>query len=149
MRIGIGIAVVVAIGLIWSVAVMFPRGQTGNKVGHPLIQPPRGYGNRFAWQIVRDLLGGGARHHPAAFSLFSEVLSAALIGRAAVMTTTDKDFAYRIDRWDTQGRNIVQHVANVDDLVLAMAAYEAARKHWPGETVTLREGARVIRDSRQ
>jgi hypothetical protein len=65
------------------------------------------------------------------------------------MTTTDTDFAYRIDRWDTQRRNIIQHIANVDDLVLAMVAYEAARKHWPGETITLREGARVIKDSRQ
>ena len=32
------------------------------------------------------------------------------------MTTAEIDFAYRIDRWDTQGRNIIQHIANVDDL---------------------------------
>jgi hypothetical protein len=64
------------------------------------------------------------------------------------MTKTDTDFAYRIDRWDTHGHNIIQHIANVDDLVLAMAAYEAARKHWPGETITLREGSRVIKDTR-
>ena len=45
MRKGIGIAVVVAMGLIWSVAVMSqlgPRGQRGNEVGSgypdPLIQ---------------------------------------------------------------------------------------------------------------
>jgi len=65
------------------------------------------------------------------------------------MTNTDTDFAYRIDRWDTHGRKIIQHIANVDDLVLAMAAYEAARKHWPGQTITLREGERVIKDSHQ
>ena len=65
------------------------------------------------------------------------------------MTTAEIDFAYRIDRWDTQGRNIIQHIANVDDLGLAMAAYEAACKRWPGETITLREGARVIKDSCQ
>jgi hypothetical protein len=64
------------------------------------------------------------------------------------MTKTDTDFAYRIDRWDTHGHNIIQHIANVDDLVLAMAAYEAARKHWPGELITLREGARVVKDTR-
>jgi hypothetical protein len=78
----------------------------------------------------------------------SGMISAALIGRATVMTNTDTNFTYRIDRWDTHGRNIIQHIANVDDLVLAMAAYEAARKHWPGELITLREGARVVKDTR-
>ena len=63
-------------------------------------------------------------------------------------TNTDTNFTYRIDRWDTHGRDIIQHIANVEDLVLAMAAYEAARKHWPGEPITLREGARVIKDTR-
>jgi hypothetical protein len=62
--------------------------------------------------------------------------------------TEKTDFAYRIDRWDTNGNNIIQHIANIDDLGLAMAAYEAACKHWPDEIVTLRQGACVVRDSR-
>ena len=32
--------------------------------------------------------------------------------------------------------------------MVAMAAYEAACRHWPGETITLRQGARV-EDSRK
>jgi hypothetical protein len=65
------------------------------------------------------------------------------------MTTTKTHFDYRIDRWDIDGGNIIQHIANIDDLALAMAAYEAACKNWPGEKITLRQGARVIKDSRQ
>ena len=33
--------------------------------------------------------------------------------------------------------------------MVAMATYEAACRHWPGETITLRQGARVIEDSRK
>jgi hypothetical protein len=66
-----------------------------------------------------------------------------------MMTTAETEFAYRIDRWDTSGGNIIQHIANMNDLELAMAAYEAACKQWPGEIITLRQGARVIEDSRQ
>jgi hypothetical protein len=36
-----------------------------------------------------------------------------------------------------------------EDLMVAMAACEAACRHWPGETTTLRQGARVIEDSRK
>ena len=56
--------------------------------------------------------------------------------------------AYCIDRWDTYGGNIVHHIAIIDDLKLAMAAYEAACKWWPGETITLRQGARIIKANR-
>jgi hypothetical protein len=64
------------------------------------------------------------------------------------MTTVETDFAYRIDRWDTYGGNIVHHIANMNDLGLAMAAYEAACKLWPGELITLRQGARIIKATR-
>ena len=64
------------------------------------------------------------------------------------MTTTKTDFAYRIDRWDPSG-NVVQRVADVDDLAVAVETYEAACKRWPGNCFTLREGFRVIADSRQ
>ena len=65
------------------------------------------------------------------------------------MTISETDFAYRLDRWDTNGGNIIHHIANIDDLELAMAAYEAACKRWPGNCFTLRQGSRVIADSRQ
>jgi hypothetical protein len=64
------------------------------------------------------------------------------------MTTAETDFAYRIDRWDTYGGNIIHHIANMNDLELAMAAYEAACKQWPREVITLRQGARIIKASR-
>ena len=64
------------------------------------------------------------------------------------MTISETDFAYRLDRWDTYGGNIIHHIANIDDLELAMAAYEAACKRWPGETITLRQGARIIKATR-
>ena len=60
----------------------------------------------------------------------------------------ETDFAYRLDRWDTYGGNIIHHIAIIDDLELAMAAYEAACKRWPGETITLRQGARIIKATR-
>lgn len=56
-------------------------------------------------------------------------------------------FAYRIDRWDPSG-NVVQHVADLDDLAVALATYEAACKRWPDDCLTLRHGPRVIADSR-
>ena len=66
------------------------------------------------------------------------------------MTTpnTDFAFAYRIDRWDLSN-NEIQHVANVDDLTVALATYEAACERWPKHCLTLRQGSRVIADSRQ
>ena len=58
-------------------------------------------------------------------------------------------FTFRIDRWDRDGHTIMDHIAGSEDLMVAMAAYEAACRHWPGETTTLRQGARVIEDSRK
>ena len=63
------------------------------------------------------------------------------------MTTAETEFAYRIDRWDTYGGDIIHHIANMNDLELAMAAYEAACKQWPDEVITLRQGARIIKAS--
>jgi hypothetical protein len=64
------------------------------------------------------------------------------------MAVTRTQFAYRIDRWDTNG-NAVEHVADVDDLKVAVAVFKAACERWPGGDITLRQGARVIADSRQ
>jgi hypothetical protein len=58
-------------------------------------------------------------------------------------------FSFRIDRWDRDGNTVMDHVAAVENLMVAMAAYEAACRHWPGETITLRQGVRIIEDSRK
>ena len=44
---------------------------------------------------------------------------------------------------------VVQPVADIDDLAVAVETYEAACKRWPGKCFTLRQGSRVIADSRQ
>ena len=58
-------------------------------------------------------------------------------------------FTYRIDLSDADGDNVVKHLADIDDLIVARATYEAACKRWPGERVTLRQRIRIIEDSRQ
>jgi hypothetical protein len=57
-------------------------------------------------------------------------------------------FPYRIDRWD-DGKSVAEHLADIDDLIVARAIYEAACKRWPGQRITLRQEARVIEDSRE
>jgi hypothetical protein len=58
-------------------------------------------------------------------------------------------FSFRIDRWDRDGNTIMDHVAGVENLMVAIAAYEAACRHWPDETITFRQGAHIIEDSRK
>jgi hypothetical protein len=43
------------------------------------------------------------------------------------------------DRW----------IGGVEDYQLALATYRAACERWPGAPITLRQGARVIEDSRR
>ena len=59
------------------------------------------------------------------------------------------NFAHRIDMWDDDGENIVEQLAGIEDCELAMAAYQFAVQRWPKAAVTLRQGARVIKDSRK
>ena len=40
-------------------------------------------------------------------------------------------------------------VAGVEDYQVALATYRAACERWPGTPITLRQGARVIEDSRR
>jgi hypothetical protein len=35
-------------------------------------------------------------------------------------------FSFRIDRWDRDGNTVMDHVAGVENLIVAMATYEAA-----------------------
>jgi hypothetical protein len=58
-------------------------------------------------------------------------------------------FAYRIDAWDANGEKVIEHLAGVEDLQVAKATYLAACQRWPGTPITLRQGTRVIEDSRR
>jgi len=42
-----------------------------------------------------------------------------------------KQFAHRIDLWDDDGANLVDHLAGVADLDVAAATYRAACRRWP------------------
>ena len=59
------------------------------------------------------------------------------------------NFPYRVDLWDDDGENIVDLLAEVGNLYVAMDTYRAAVKRWPKAMITLRHGARVIEDSRR
>jgi len=59
------------------------------------------------------------------------------------------NFAHRIDMWNDDGETIVEQLAGIDDCELAMAAYQFAVERWPKTTITLRQRARVIKDSRK
>jgi hypothetical protein len=61
---------------------------------------------------------------------------------------TRTHFGHRIDLLDREGE-IVEHLAGVEDSLLADATYEAALRRWPKVAIILRQGARVIRDSRK
>ena len=65
------------------------------------------------------------------------------------MAVTRTHFAFRIDLWTADGESIVEHVAGVEDYQLALATYRAAVQRWPGAALTLRQGARLIEDSRR
>ena len=63
---------------------------------------------------------------------------------------TRTHFAYRIDIWSKpNAESLVEHVAGVEDYDVALATFHAACKRWPYTPITLRQGARVIEDSRR
>jgi hypothetical protein len=64
------------------------------------------------------------------------------------MTTTKTQLIYIIDRWDAKG-HATEHVAEIDDLTVAMATYKVACERWPDDTLFLKQGSRVIADSRR
>jgi hypothetical protein len=69
--------------------------------------------------------------------------------KEADMTTLRTHFTFRVDTWTPDGESIVEHVAGVEDYQVALATYRAACERWPGTPITLRQGARVIEDSRR
>jgi hypothetical protein len=69
--------------------------------------------------------------------------------RTHVTKKTRTRFTFRIDTWTPDGESIVEHVAGVQDLQVALATYLAATQRWPGIPITLRQGTRVIEDSRR
>jgi hypothetical protein len=51
-----------------------------------------------------------------------------------------------IDRWDdATGSNLYEHLAGVNDLLLARATFAAAVKRRPHSKITLRNGARIMK----
>jgi hypothetical protein len=71
------------------------------------------------------------------------------LGQRTMAINYRSHFAYRIDAWDADGENVIEHLAGVEDLQVAKATYLAACQRWPGTPITLRQGTRVIEDSRQ
>jgi hypothetical protein len=51
--------------------------------------------------------------------------------------------------WTIDGQYVLDHLAGIEDFQLAQATYRAACQRWPGTVITLRQGAKVIEDSRQ
>src|SRR5262249_58773409 len=69
--------------------------------------------------------------------------------KRAEMTTRRTHFTFRVDTWTPDGETVVEHVAGVEDYHVALATFRAACERWPGTPITLRQGARVIEDSRR
>src|SRR5262245_34671789 len=62
-------------------------------------------------------------------------------------TTTRRSFAHRIDLWDSIEEKMVEHLAGVEDVELAMTTFRAACERWPSAKITLQAGAKE--DSRR
>jgi hypothetical protein len=58
-------------------------------------------------------------------------------------------YTYVVELWDSSGENVVDLLTEVGDLQIARDTYQAALKRWPGGVITLRQGVRVIEDSRR
>ena len=64
------------------------------------------------------------------------------------MAVTRTHLVYRVELWDSSGANVVDLLAEVRDLQVAMDTYRSAVRRWPGGVITLRQSARVLEDSR-
>ena len=60
----------------------------------------------------------------------------------------DEHLPFRIELWDDADRHIEEVIALASDFASACGAYEEAVKRRPGKLITLRQKARVIKQSR-
>ena len=59
-----------------------------------------------------------------------------------------EQFAHRIDMCDSKSGVVIEHLAYIDDYLLAIATYRAARRRWPDAYIELWQGERIIGHSR-
>ena len=89
----------------------------------------------------------------AEFAIITSAIYAAADQPRPVPVTDDKPttrtFVYRIDIWTDDGKYILEHLAGMENLIVARAAYRAACERWPNARITLRQGARVVEESRR
>jgi hypothetical protein len=64
------------------------------------------------------------------------------------MNDTRTHFSFRVDLWDEPGVNVIEHVAGVKYYEVALATFQAACRRWPAARITLRQGTRILEDSR-
>jgi hypothetical protein len=64
-------------------------------------------------------------------------------------TGRDDDLPFRIELWDDQDRYVEEVIALVSDFTTAQSTYNEAVKRQPGKLITLRQKARVIKQSRK
>jgi hypothetical protein len=55
-----------------------------------------------------------------------------------------EQFAHRIDICDSNSGDVIEHLAYIDDYLLAIATYRAARQRWPDAYIELWQGKRII-----
>jgi len=92
----------------------------------------------------------GGSHVLGLFVLFGiGGVASLLAGKRLNMSTTRTHFTFRVDTWTPDGESIVEHIAGVEDYQVALVTYRAACQRWPGIPITLRQGARMIEDSRR
>ena len=115
---------------------------TGRPAPVVLLQLPtqRGVGFDLARQDRGGDLGEGDGNETEAAPGLPRVVDR----EASMRMKNRKQFAHRIDMWDEDGANLVDHLAGVEDLDVAAASYRAACRRWPNAKITLRQGARVV-----
>jgi hypothetical protein len=64
------------------------------------------------------------------------------------MTGHDDDLPFRVEVWDDKDSHIEETIALTSDYATAKSAYEAVVKRRPGKLITLRQKARVIKQTR-
>jgi hypothetical protein len=68
---------------------------------------------------------------------------------AAADKTTRTYFPFRVDIWTEDGGSVLEHLAGIENLIVARAAYRAACERWPNAAITLRQGPSIVEDSRR